>query len=206
MKKKKIVTIPISLTILMLMASACVVRAEAQQAGAPSAYRLIGTIEGKGLAGAVIVDAAGAQTFFRLHDTAPDGSRIIAVGSDSILLKRPDGTRYELFIIHDMMAASPSRPATGPASFAPEAADIRRTSPDRQRFAPRQGGPGPAAREETEERHHNKPDRNAVDQGAGRSKQNYATGPNSSAAGTDQAQRGPHPRGRRQPPGMPVSD
>ena len=200
--------------------------AAAQAAEGPSTqafFRLIGTVGSKGFSGAVIVDGTGAQTFFRLHDTAPDGSRIVAVENDRISLKRPDGTRYELFIIHDMMASSPSRPAADTASFATGATDIRRTSPDMQRFAPRPGGLGPAAaaREEAMERHRNKAGRNAGDQGAGTDQQNTApqSGRNAvdqgagtnqqnaaTAAGADQTQRGPHPRGRRQPPGTPVSE
>ena len=208
MNKEEIITI---ITLLMFTAFVHAVRADAQEAVAPSAYRLIGTIEGKDIAGAVLIDSAGSQTFFRLHETAPDGSQIVAVESDSVLLKRPDGTRYALYINHDMAAASLSSSSgsyRGPAAAAaPGPAAFRPTPPDTQRFAQRPGGLGAVdrAREEARERCHNKPGRSAVDGGAGADRQNYAaTSPNGSAAGVgaNQPRRGgPRPPGRKQPPG-----
>lgn len=178
-------------------------RAAAQQADATASFRLIGTVGSKGFSGAVLVDAAGAQTFFRLHDTAPDGSQLVAVGSDSISLKRPDGTRYELFIIHDTIAASSSRSAAYPVPAAPSAPDAQ--SSEVHRPVPMERGPGPgAAREEAKEQHRNRAGKNDADQGAGMDQQNNPPGPGGSASGADQTQR-PHPRGRKPPPGAAVS-
>ncbi len=72
------------------------------QTVAPSAFRLSGTVEGKAFAGAVIIDAAGTQTFYRLYDKLPDGSQIVQVRSNSISLKGESGTRYDIYINHDM--------------------------------------------------------------------------------------------------------
>jgi hypothetical protein len=71
-----------------------------------TAYRLVGTVQGAAFMGAVFVDPAGVQRIFRIHDKLPDGSRIIRVQSDSIVLKRPDGTTFELFTAHDTKAAA----------------------------------------------------------------------------------------------------
>lgn len=175
-------------------------RAVAQEAFAPPAFRLIGTIEGRDFSGAVLIDAAGKQMFYRLYDTAPDGSKITAVSGGSIVLRRPDGTRYELYIIHDMKAASASgAPLSSPV--APSAAAETRQLPFMQR--PWQGPRGPgmidAAREEAKARRHNPPPGGgAFDQGDGSDGQNSGPGPNSSASGADQAQHGQRPHGQPQ--------
>ncbi len=181
-------------------------RAVAQEAIAPPAFRLIGTIEGKDFSGAVLIDAAGKQMFYRLYDTAPDGSKITAVSGGSIVLRRPDGTRYELYIIHDMKAASASgAPLSSPV--APSAAAETRQLPFMQRpwQGPRGLGPGTidAAREEAKARRHNPPPGGgAFDQGDGSDGQNSGPGPNRSASGADQAQHGQRPHGQpqQQPP------
>ena len=85
-------------------------RSSAQPASADTAasFRLIGTMEGPELSGAVLEDAAGVQSFYRLHEPLPDGSQCIKIRSDSILLKRADGTAYELFIAHNSNTAIPA--------------------------------------------------------------------------------------------------
>lgn len=99
-------------------ASVSVAPGTSEPAAAPSTYRLIGTVEGGAFAGAVLDDAAaGAQTFYRLRETLPDGSQIVKVRSDSISVKQSDGMVYELYIIHDMKASAPS--ASPPASAGP---------------------------------------------------------------------------------------
>ena len=75
--------------------------ADAQAIG-PQASRLIGTIQSKNFIGAVFSDSKGEQTFYRVFDTLPDGSKIVAVRSDSISLKGASGTRYDIFVNHDM--------------------------------------------------------------------------------------------------------
>ncbi len=77
--------------------------ADAQATG-PQASRLIGTIQSKNFIGAVFSDSKGEQSFYRMFDTLPDGSKIVAVRSDSISLKGTDGMSYDMYIAHDMKA------------------------------------------------------------------------------------------------------
>ena len=92
----------------------------------PSSYRLIGTIMANGLMGAVLVDAKGEQKFYRLHEQLQDGSQVVGVQSDSILLQRSDGTVYEIFIAHDTKTGVPqASPPTNAVSVTPEAAPER---------------------------------------------------------------------------------
>jgi len=62
------------------------------QASAPSAYLLIGTIEGELFSGAVLDSPAFPQAFYRLNEKLPDGSRLIKVKRSSVSLKRADGS------------------------------------------------------------------------------------------------------------------
>lgn len=107
-------------------------------------YRLVGTIEGQDFAGAVFDDSSG-QKFYRLGEPMPDGSRIIKVESGSIVLKRSDGSRYELFVRGTkpspqpprraaMNAAPPSTPSVIPNSAA--AAPPPHREPDHQAGQP----------------------------------------------------------------------
>lgn len=77
---------------------------DAQPSG-PQAARLIGTIQSGDFTGAVFSDPKGEQTFYRVSDTLPDGSKIVAVRSDSILLRGADGLSYDMYIAHDMTAS-----------------------------------------------------------------------------------------------------
>ncbi len=85
----------------------------------PSSYRLIGTVDYGGVSGAVLDDTTGAQTFYRLREKLPDGSQIVKVKSDSIALKRPDGSLVELYIIHDLKPSASARPGIGTPPPAP---------------------------------------------------------------------------------------
>jgi hypothetical protein len=79
-------------------------------------YRLIGTIEGKGFMGAVIDDASGSQTLYRLRERLPDGSQIVKIETDHISIRRSDGTSYNLFVVQGgKPAAGAARPAVSPA-------------------------------------------------------------------------------------------
>jgi len=84
---------------------------DAQPAG-PQVTRLIGTIQSKNFIGAVFSDSKGEQSFYRVFDTLPDGSKIVTVRSDSISLKGSDGTSYDMYIAHDMTMS----PATNTAA------------------------------------------------------------------------------------------
>jgi hypothetical protein len=91
--------------------------ADEQSAAAaqPSGLRLVGTVEGAPFAGAVFDDGSGIQTFYRLRELLPDGSKIVKIGKDSIEVKKPDGAVYELFTTGDANALSVSS-AVSPAS------------------------------------------------------------------------------------------
>lgn len=94
---------------------------DAQTIG-PQASRLIGTIQSKNFIGAVFSDSKGEQSFYRVFDTLPDGSKIVAVRSDSISLKGASGTRYDIYVNHDMKTV-----AVGAES---QSAPINPTSPE----------------------------------------------------------------------------
>ena len=79
-----------------------------------SAFLLIGTVEGEQFAGAVLQDATGAQTFYRLHQKLPDGSQLTAVRRDRVMLRKPDGGTLEIQIIDDTKIVNvPSKPGAG---------------------------------------------------------------------------------------------
>ncbi len=126
----------------------------AQPAGGSQPLRLIGVIEGGKFAGAVLVDSTGEQTFYRMREELPDGSRIVKMANDHIVIKRSDGTSYELFIIHDTKpsaqpphaaASAPSPAVVAPPVTAPQSgaagADLRAKQPRLRR----QSGPRGAA-------------------------------------------------------------
>jgi hypothetical protein len=105
------IAFPVLLIIISLAFFLC--RPAKALAAIESGYGLIGTIESRNFTGAVIrVD--NEQQFFRLGDKLPDGSRIVEVGADTILVKATDGTTHEMFVVHEVRAASPYNPyATG---------------------------------------------------------------------------------------------
>jgi hypothetical protein len=124
----KIITLGI---FLILPLSGAPDQAEAQSSSpastaASSAFRLIGTIEGAHLSGAVIEDAAGVQTFYLLQERLPDGSKILTVRSDSVVIEQADGARAELIVSPGpARAAVPHRPVPDE----PPARDIRSPEP-----------------------------------------------------------------------------
>lgn len=71
-----------------------------------STFRLIGTIEGMLLSGAVLEDSTGKQSFYYLTEKLPDGSQVIKVQSKSILLKGPDGIAYEMYAVNGKSTAA----------------------------------------------------------------------------------------------------
>jgi hypothetical protein len=68
------------------------------QTPTPSGTYLVGTVISKMFTGAVINDEKGDQSFYRIHETLPDGSQIIKVTDDHISLKGPDGSFSAMFI------------------------------------------------------------------------------------------------------------
>ena len=85
-------------------------------AAEPAGFNLIGTIVSEAFTGAVIKDGTGMQSFFRLHEALPDGSKIVSVKADSISLKGADGSLYDMFISHEKTAASAAPPQAIPES------------------------------------------------------------------------------------------
>jgi type II secretory pathway component PulC len=70
-------------------------------AAASTVYKLIGTIEGDAFAGAVLEDSTG-QAFYRINQKLPDGSAIVRVMRDKIVLRRSDGSAVNLEVVDDM--------------------------------------------------------------------------------------------------------
>jgi hypothetical protein len=90
------------LIIILFLLPLCLIdQVQGQVATTQSGYNLIGTIRSGGFSGAVINVAKGEQSFFRLFEKLPDGSRIVQVRDDSISIKGTDGTLYDMFISHE---------------------------------------------------------------------------------------------------------
>jgi hypothetical protein len=100
--------------------------AQPTQANDPSGYRLIGTMEGSPLTGAVISDSTGTQTFYRVHELLPDGSQVVKVRSDSVSLKRSDGTTFDLYF---RGSNSGNQQSSTPATAAAPPAEVQETRP-----------------------------------------------------------------------------
>ncbi len=84
-------------------------------AAEPGGYSLVGTIMGSEFVGAVIKDSSGSQSFYRLYDKLPDGSKVVLVRTNSISLKGTDGTTYEMYILHETKTAVVSVKSDVPA-------------------------------------------------------------------------------------------
>jgi hypothetical protein len=74
-------------------------------------YRLIGMIKSRNFTGIVLSDSKGEQSFYQLADKMPDGSQIVEVRSDSISVRRTDGTLYDMYISQDIKTATSFAPA-----------------------------------------------------------------------------------------------
>ncbi len=100
-----------ALLIFLLVSPMCIIdfTAEAQVA-AQSGYSLIGTIQSGDLTGAVIAVTKSEQSFFRKFEKLPDGSQIVEVRPDSIVVKRDDGTAYEMFVLHETKTVASAQP------------------------------------------------------------------------------------------------
>lgn len=66
----------------------------------PVKYTLVGTVEGKEFAGAVLADSTG-QFFYRIKRLLPDGSSIIRVTRNKITLRSSDGATFEIESVDD---------------------------------------------------------------------------------------------------------
>ncbi len=79
-----------------------------------SVYRLIGTVEGDSFSGAVLEDSSG-QAFYRINQKLSDGSQIIKVQRDKIILRRADSSTTELQVVDDTKIVNVSKPAVNAA-------------------------------------------------------------------------------------------
>jgi general secretion pathway protein C len=79
---------------------------------ASTTYKLIGTVEGRVFAGAVLEDGTG-QAFYQIDRKLPDGSVIIKVARNNVALRRPDGTTVDVEVIEDAKIVS-VRNSSGP--------------------------------------------------------------------------------------------
>ncbi len=117
--------------------------AEAVCQEAQSGYNLIGTIQSGDLTGAVIAVSKSEQTFFRKFEKLPDGSQIIQVLPESIVLKRADGTKYEMFTLHETKTVasvqSPAPANTYTPKVQPPNPDPLNVTPS-ERFSPKSVG------------------------------------------------------------------
>jgi len=131
--KKAIVGKLLSMALVFTLLLFFVGTVDAQPVG-PQVSRLIGTIQSKNFIGAVFSDSKGEQSFYRLFDSLPDGSKIVTVRSDSISLKGTDGTSYDMYIAHDMTrspavnTAAPVRPDVPADPYVPPA--IQKATPE----------------------------------------------------------------------------
>lgn len=102
-----------SLVLVVLTAAVFLPRQAPAQPAAPAStdHRLVGTVEGTVFSGAVFIDPAGQQQFYRINETLPDGSRLIAVRQESVLVRRQDGMTYEVFIYRELRTAVPASPS-----------------------------------------------------------------------------------------------
>jgi hypothetical protein len=107
----KIAPFPAIIGLHIFLSLILVARANAQPSTDPSGLRLVGTVMAGEFSGAVLGDAKGEQTFYRLHESLPDGSQIVKIQHDHILVRRSDGAITEMYISHDTNA---SMQQTGP--------------------------------------------------------------------------------------------
>jgi hypothetical protein len=84
-----------------------------------SAGKLVGTMLSSSLSGAVFENASGEQKFYRKGVTFSDGSRILAVYSESIVVRTPEGSSVEYLVTRGTAGRSGAAPANRPAVETP---------------------------------------------------------------------------------------
>jgi hypothetical protein len=89
-----------------------------------SASRLVGAMKVGGSSVVVFENAKGEQSFYRTDETFADGSKIVAVNVNSIIVKLSDGSKVEYFVMPDGAGkagiASTGRPAiASPPAYIP---------------------------------------------------------------------------------------
>jgi hypothetical protein len=81
-----------------MLSKSSTVFAQLDAAPSGSTFRLVGTVESGPFTGAVIDDTTNPQAFYRLNAKLPDGSQLVEVQSNHIILKEPDGTLAALYV------------------------------------------------------------------------------------------------------------
>jgi len=72
-------------------------------------YKLIGTVEGEAFAGAVLEDKSG-QAFYRINQKLPDGSDMVKIMRDKVIIRRPDGAIVNLEVVDDTKIVAVQQP------------------------------------------------------------------------------------------------
>jgi hypothetical protein len=108
------------INLLIFVPLSLISQVNAQAATLPG-YSLVGTIRSGDFSGAVVIVSKGEQSFFRLFEKLPDGSQLIKVREDSIVLKGTDGLTYEMYILHETRNV----PAVPYSPFDPFAGGVR---------------------------------------------------------------------------------
>jgi hypothetical protein len=73
-----------------------------------AALELVGTIQSPHFSGAVLSDGKSEQTFFRIGEKLPDGSKLISVNAEGMTLKGADGSSYIVYIHHTVANNNPT--------------------------------------------------------------------------------------------------
>jgi hypothetical protein len=125
-----------SLALIIILAFTFSIQPANAQMGENATFRLIGTIDGMLLSGAVLEDTAGKQVFYQLKEKLPDGSQIVKVQPRNIVVKGPDGIAYELYIVNRTNSSAAnssgmqSAAASPPSSVSDPFAGGRRVAPE----------------------------------------------------------------------------
>jgi type II secretion system protein C len=77
-------------------------------------YKLIGTVEGEAFAGAVLEDTSG-QAFYRINQKLPDGSDMVKIMRDKVIIRRSDGAMVNLEVVDDTKIVAVQPGANGGA-------------------------------------------------------------------------------------------
>src|SRR5512137_964558 len=76
-------------------------------------FTLIGTIEGDVFSGAVLADSTNQQSFYRMGQKLADGSQIVKVTRDSVVLRRSDGSTVEIQIVDETKIVNVAKAVPG---------------------------------------------------------------------------------------------
>jgi general secretion pathway protein C len=78
-------------------------------------YKLIGTVEGEVFTGAVLEDKSG-QTFYRINQKLPDGSDLVKIMRDKVIIRRADGALVNLEVVDDTKIVAVQQPPVNGAA------------------------------------------------------------------------------------------